>query len=110
MHMKRRRFLSAITKAGVVLPAMHPFAAPIVHGTRHRKEKGLTVPGKEGQRDFFFRPADAWAADFIPLFSKGEFQLFYLHDFRDEKAHGEGTPWYRISTKNLVDFTEHGEA
>ena len=36
--------------------------------------------------------------------------MFYLHDFRDPKNHGEGTPWYRVSTKNLIEVTEHGEA
>jgi len=60
-------------------------------------------------RDFFYKPQDAWAADFIPLYDKGEFHLFYLLDWRDPEKHGYGTPWYRISTKDFVSFTEHGE-
>ncbi|OJY91442.1 MAG: hypothetical protein BGP14_15795 [Sphingobacteriales bacterium 44-15] len=47
--------------------------------------------------------------DFIPFYANGEFQLFYLHDWRDPQRHGEGTPWYRISTNDFVHFKEHGE-
>jgi beta-fructofuranosidase len=60
-------------------------------------------------RDFFYKPADAWAADFIPLYANGEFHLFFLLDWRNGDKHGEGTPWYRISTRDFVHFTEHGE-
>lgn len=60
-------------------------------------------------REFFFRPEGAYAADFIPFFAKGKFYLYYLHDWRDAKNHGEGTPWYLVSTGDLVHFTEHGE-
>lgn len=60
-------------------------------------------------REFFYRPRNAWAADFIPFYANGEFQLFYLLDWRDKAGHGEGTPWYRVSTKDFVHFTEHGE-
>ena len=70
------------------------------------------IPGAlrgNDQRDFFYKPVDAWAADFIPLYDNGEFQLFYLLDWRDKEKHGEGTPWYRITTKDFVNFTEHGE-
>jgi len=59
--------------------------------------------------EFFYRPQDAWAGDFIPLYANGEFQLFYLHDWRNESAHGEGMPWYRISTADFVHIKEHGE-
>lgn len=62
-----------------------------------------------GGREFFYRPENAWAADFIPLYANGEFQLFYLLDWRDRERHGEGTPWYRISTNDFVNFREHGE-
>ncbi|HET6486204.1 MAG TPA: glycoside hydrolase, partial [Spirochaetia bacterium] len=57
----------------------------------------------------FYKPQDAWAADFIPLYSRGTYQLFYLLDWRDRDRHGEGTPWYRISTRDFVSFQEHGE-
>ena len=61
------------------------------------------------RREFFYRPQDAWAADFIPLFARGEFYLFYLLDWRDRKNHGEGTPWYLVTTRDFVNFTERGE-
>ncbi|MCW5982778.1 MAG: DUF4975 domain-containing protein [Bryobacteraceae bacterium] len=64
-------------------------------------------PGEDG--DFFYRPRGAWAADFIPFYSDGRFHLFYLLDWRDRAGHGEGTPWFQISTADLVTFTEHGE-
>lgn len=59
--------------------------------------------------EFFYRPADAWAGDFIPFFDGERFRLFYLQDWRDKEGHGEGTPWYQISTTDFVQFTEHGE-
>jgi beta-fructofuranosidase len=57
----------------------------------------------------FYQPASAWAADFIPFYRDGVFHLFYLQDWRDSAGHGEGTPWYQISTRDFLHFTEHGE-
>jgi beta-fructofuranosidase len=57
----------------------------------------------------FYKPRDAWAGDFIPFYWNGEYRLFYLQDWRDPAGHGEGTPWYQISTRDFVHFTEHGE-
>ncbi|HLK60219.1 MAG TPA: glycoside hydrolase family 32 protein [Chthonomonadaceae bacterium] len=57
----------------------------------------------------FYKPQDAWAADFIPFYTAGRFWLFYLLDWRDREKHGEGTPWYLVSTADFVHFTEHGE-
>ena len=57
----------------------------------------------------FYKPENAWAADFIPFYQEGRFRLFYLHDWRSPAEHGEGTPWYQISTDDFVRFTEHGE-
>ncbi len=58
----------------------------------------------------FYKPADGWAADFIPFFWDGEFHLFYLKDYRDRTAHGEGTPWFHLGTRDFVHFTDYGEA
>jgi beta-fructofuranosidase len=70
----------------------------------------LQVPeGVDRSREFFYRPQGAWAGDFIPFYKDGTFHLFYLHDWRDRHKHGEGTPWYQISTRDFVHFTEHGE-
>ncbi len=59
--------------------------------------------------EFFYRPQSAWVADFIPFYKDGVFHLFYLHDWRDKENHGEGTPWYKITTSDFVHFEEHGE-
>src|SRR6185312_10754497 len=59
---------------------------------------------------FFYKPSDGWAADAIPFYWQGEYHLFYLKDFRDPTAHGEGTPWYHLSTHDFVIFQDHGEA
>lgn len=59
--------------------------------------------------EFFYRPEGAWAADFIPLYSRGRYHLFYLLDWRNKEKHGEGTPWYQISTADFVHFTDHGQ-
>lgn len=60
-------------------------------------------------RNLFYKPEGAWAADFIPFYRNGTYHLFYLLDWRDPTAHGEGTPWYQITTKDFVHFTEQGE-
>lgn len=67
-----------------------------------------SLPG-DTKRDFFYKPVNAWAADFIPLFDKGEFQIIYLLDWRNAEKFGEGTPWYLITSKDFVHFTEKGE-
>lgn len=64
---------------------------------------------EDGPRDFFYRPQNAWAGDFIPLYAEGKYQLFYLLDWRNSEKYGEGTPWYRLSTNDFVHFEEHGE-
>lgn len=58
--------------------------------------------------NLFYKPIDAWAADFIPFHQGGRFRLFYLHDWRNAAQYGEGTPWYQISTDDFVHFGEHG--
>jgi beta-fructofuranosidase len=58
--------------------------------------------------NFFYKPMGAWAADFIPFYKDGRYRLFYLHDWRNAKDYGEGTPWYQISTSDFAHFTEHG--
>jgi beta-fructofuranosidase len=63
----------------------------------------------ENSNRIFYRPDEAWAADFIPFFKDGVFHLFYLLDWRDPARHGEGTPWYKVCTKDFVHFEEHGE-
>lgn len=57
----------------------------------------------------FYKPNDAWAADVIPFFKDGVFHIFYLKDWRDPKSFGEGTPWYKITTTDFVNFNDHGE-
>lgn len=58
----------------------------------------------------FFCPADGIAADFIPFYHAGAFHLFYLKDYRDPAAHGEGTPWFHIATTDFIHFEDWGEA
>jgi len=94
--MSRRGFARAGLAAGL---------APLAHGAATPDP----TPEAGGPRDFFYRPIGAWAADFIPLYANGRFHLFYLLDWRDAARHGEGTPWYQVSTTDFVHFTEHGE-
>lgn len=61
------------------------------------------------ERDFFYRPVNAFAADFIPFYTRGKYFLYYLHDWRNPKKFGGGTPWYLITSQDFVHFTEHGE-
>ncbi len=57
-----------------------------------------------------FRPDNSVAADFIPFYWQGEYHLFYLRDWRDHAAHGEGTPWFHLVTRDFVTFEDWGEA
>lgn len=54
----------------------------------------------------FFQPADAWVGDLIPFQHDGEFWLFYLHEVRSEPK--PGTAWNLVTTKDLVQFQDHG--
>lgn len=60
-------------------------------------------------KQLFYKPNDAWAADAIPFYANGEFHLFYLLDWRDPVKHGEGTPWYKVTTTDFVHYADHGE-
>ena len=57
----------------------------------------------------FYKPEDGWFADCIPFYHNGMFYLYYLHDYRNIAEHGEGVPWRLITTKDFVEFEEHGE-
>ncbi|MFB2118294.1 family 43 glycosylhydrolase [Parapedobacter sp. 2B3] len=104
--MKRKTFLRA--------SGMFPFfAASMVkdlqgHPVAVAKGNGAAHPQPDA-RDFFYKPINAWAGDFIPMYAEGKFQLFYLHDWRNAEKHGEGVPWFRLSTADFVTFEEHGE-
>lgn len=56
----------------------------------------------------FFQPADAWVGDLIPFQKDGEFWLFYLHEVRAEPK--PGTAWNLVTTKDLIQFQDHGVA
>lgn len=63
-----------------------------------------------GDREFFYRPKEATAGDFIPFFHDGKLHLFYMHAWRDKASHGPGVPWHLITTKDFMHFIDHGEA
>ena len=56
----------------------------------------------------FFQPADAWVGDLIPFQKDGEFWLFYLHEVRADPK--PGTAWNLVTTKDLIQFQDHGVA
>lgn len=58
----------------------------------------------------FFKPTNGVVADIIPFFDNNRFHLFYLHDYRHPTEHGEGTPWFHLTSDHLTDYTEEGEA
>ncbi len=113
-QMKRRNFLRATSILPFLVRPILGKGSGTLPCQRQTLPNSPVAAGKpesmdEAQRDFFYKPAGAWAADFIPFYADGEFQLFFLLDWRDVDKHGEGTPWYRISTRDFVHFTEHGE-
>ena len=105
--MRRRHFMGCLGAAAVLAGAR-----PHMGGVPDHQGGASTLQGaaaEDRSREFFYRPECAWAADFIPFYKDGTFHLFYLLDWRDKHKHGEGTPWYQISTRDFVHFTEHGE-
>ncbi|WP_086151563.1 GH32 C-terminal domain-containing protein [Cellulosimicrobium sp. KWT-B] len=56
----------------------------------------------------FYQPNGAWVGDVIPWQEDGVFHLFYLHETR--RTPKSGMPWHRVTTENLVDFHDAGEA
>ena len=79
--MKRRIFIESLG-ASTLLAGAVP-----VWGTkpwlRSSQAAEAQATGATHEREFFYRPVGAWAADFIPFYDDGRFHLFYLHDWRD---------------------------
>ena len=60
-------------------------------------------------RKVYYRsPGKSVCADVIPFYEDGEFKLFYLRDYRDRENDGEGCPWCLLTTKDLVNYVDHG--
>ena len=57
----------------------------------------------------FYKPENFWAADPIPYYENGVFHIFYLLDYRNPEKYGEGTPWFKVTTKDFIHFEDHGE-
>ena len=57
----------------------------------------------------FYKPDDAYTADFIPFWKDGKFRLFYLKDWRNAEVYGEGVAWFQITTDDFVSYEELGE-
>lgn len=58
---------------------------------------------------FYRAPGRAVCADVIPFYDEGEFKLFYLRDYRNIEADGEGCPWCLLRTADLVNYRDCGE-
>jgi beta-fructofuranosidase len=105
--MRRREFIGSFGATTLLAGAVPVWGAKPWPGSRQEPETRKL--GGIHDSEFFYKPEDAWAADFIPFYEDGKFYLFYLHDWRDVPGHGEGTPWYQISTDDFVHFREHGQ-
>lgn len=53
-----------------------------------------------------FRPARGWVGDVIPFERDGRAWLFYLLEDREDARSGTG--WALVSTRDFVDFHDHG--
>ena len=105
--MRRRQFVGRLGRAALLAGGELSFGAP-----PRLSADGIdtaTADTEDRSREFFYRPTCGWAGDFIPFYKDGTFHLFYLHAWRDKHKHGEGIPWYQVSTRDFVHFTEHGE-
>ena len=105
--MKRRQFIESMVASTFATGTLPRTSVAKVLGTLGSAAQ--ITNAENPVREFFYRPTDAWAADFIPFYDNGRYHLFFLLDWRGKAAHGEGTPWYQISTTDFVHFEEHGE-
>lgn len=113
--MRRRQFLQSVTAAAALsmgrTPTLPALADPLAMQSFNA---GETIEG--GGRDFFYRPKNAWAGDFMPFYKDGRFRLFFSPSWRDPVHRPDGEPlfwpgsWYQTSTTDFVHFTEHGRA
>ncbi len=110
--MERRKFVETFFGSALAIGAQRLVASPLAGSKADLISDGDFAPPKETEivREFFYRPLSAHAGDFIPYYKDGRFHLFFLLDWRDKPGHGEGVPWYQVSTSDFVHFTEHGEA
>ncbi|MBL7696549.1 MAG: DUF4975 domain-containing protein [Chitinophagaceae bacterium] len=106
--MRRRKFIQTFGITPFI--GNLKFSDPANHNPKSLTAIHAITSDEPKPHDFFYKPTTGWAADFIPLYTKGKFELFYLLDFRDSEKHGEGTPWYRITTNDFVNYEENGEA
>jgi beta-fructofuranosidase len=109
--MKRRQFVESLLASACTLGTRPLLASSLFGGKPGLTEDVGFPPAKETElvREFFYRPLGAHAGDFIPYYKDGRFHLFFLLDWRDKPGHGEGVPWYQVSTTDFVHFVEHGE-
>jgi beta-fructofuranosidase len=109
--MRRRQFIQSFMTSALAVGAPSLLASPVT-GSRGDVIGDVDFPparASELVREFFYRPLGAYAGDFIPYYKDGRFHLFFLLDWRDKPGHGEGVPWYQVSTTDFVHFVEHGE-
>ena len=71
-------------------------------------ENRLAEEDSYTMKHVFYKPPVGWAGDFIPFYHDGAFQLFYLRDIRTARGHFDGIPWFRVSTRDFVDFEDRG--
>src|SRR6185437_13889435 len=111
--MKRRQFIESLVASGLALGSQ-----PLLEASRlgqgslllaGARNPAKPVASEDLSNEFFYRPQGAWSADYIPFYKSGVYYLFYLLDWRDRAAHGEGTPWYLVTTKDVVRFTDRGQ-
>jgi len=110
--MERRKFVQSFLGSAMAL-GTQPLVASPLGGHRADQTGDVNFPPAKASdivREFFYRPLSAHAGDFIPYYRDGRFHLFFLIDWRDKPGHGEGVPWYQVSTSDFVHFVEHGEA
>lgn len=111
--MERRQFIQSIAASALaagarpLLPLAEAAEKSVAAG--QIAAAGQAEVKSDAAREFFFRPADAWTMDVIPFYRDGRFHLFFLLDWRDVARHGEGLPWFQVSTTDFVHFVEHGE-
>lgn len=58
--------------------------------------------------EFFYRPQNGWVGDVIPYYTAGEFQLYYLHNWRQNESRDNVLGWYSLTTRDFVSYNERG--
>jgi beta-fructofuranosidase len=106
----RRTAMKGAALAGLSLAALKGLRAIGSHPSDSKVAPGLPLRAQQAAyRNIFYHTDIGALWDCIPFYWEDRFHLFYVKKLPDSKEFGEGVPWYKVTTKDFVNYTDHGE-